>query len=96
MFNKAPFKRVISMPKFYSILISMLLSSCELSKESLHGQSVVPPQTSNTSFAPYMSKDFSGNPVMSWIDQADNLNSCLLYTSPSPRDRTRSRMPSSA
>ena len=32
-------------------------------------------------------------------DQAtiiDNLNNCLLYTSPSPRDRTRSRMPSSA
>jgi small subunit ribosomal protein S8 len=24
------------------------------------------------------------------------LNYCLLYTSPSPRDRTRSRMPSSA
>ena len=23
-------------------------------------------------------------------------NTCLLYTSPSPRDRTRSRMPSSA
>ena len=31
--------------------------------------------------------------------QGVNLNSgssCLLYTSPSPRDRTRSRMPSSA
>ena len=26
----------------------------------------------------------------------DNRNRCLLYTSPSPRDRTRSRMPSSA
>ena len=26
----------------------------------------------------------------------NKLNSCLLYTSPSPRDRTRSRMPSSA
>ena len=26
----------------------------------------------------------------------DNANNCLLYTSPSPRDRTRSRMPSSA
>ena len=26
----------------------------------------------------------------------DQLNTCLLYTSPSPRDRTRSRMPSSA
>ena len=24
------------------------------------------------------------------------IKSCLLYTSPSPRDRTRSRMPSSA
>ena len=28
--------------------------------------------------------------------QAEQLNLCLLYTSPSPRDRTRSRMPSSA
>ena len=27
---------------------------------------------------------------------AGNYNACLLYTSPSPRDRTRSRMPSSA
>ena len=26
----------------------------------------------------------------------DMLEACLLYTSPSPRDRTRSRMPSSA
>ena len=25
-----------------------------------------------------------------------NIDTCLLYTSPSPRDRTRSRMPSSA
>ena len=29
-------------------------------------------------------------------DDAEHLWSCLLYTSPSPRDRTRSRMPSSA
>ena len=27
---------------------------------------------------------------------ADLMATCLLYTSPSPRDRTRSRMPSSA
>ena len=26
----------------------------------------------------------------------DKVDTCLLYTSPSPRDRTRSRMPSSA
>ena len=32
--------------------------------------------------------DVSGSSAASWV--------CLLYTSPSPRDRTRSRMPSSA
>ena len=30
------------------------------------------------------------------IEYGTRINSCLLYTSPSPRDRTRSRMPSSA
>ena len=29
-------------------------------------------------------------------DLANRFYGCLLYTSPSPRDRTRSRMPSSA
>ena len=32
-----------------------------------------------------------------WVDELDkHFENCLLYTSPSPRDRTRSRMPSSA
>ena len=31
-----------------------------------------------------------------WVSLADKTYNCLLYTSPSPRDRTRSRMPSSA
>ena len=30
------------------------------------------------------------------MPQLTQLDACLLYTSPSPRDRTRSRMPSSA
>ena len=30
------------------------------------------------------------------IIQSEKERNCLLYTSPSPRDRTRSRMPSSA
>ena len=30
------------------------------------------------------------------VSGASNVTGCLLYTSPSPRDRTRSRMPSSA
>ena len=35
-------------------------------------------------------------PSTSVFDRQDVAYSCLLYTSPSPRDRTRSRMPSSA
>ena len=34
--------------------------------------------------------------IDSLSDNADLIIICLLYTSPSPRDRTRSRMPSSA
>ena len=34
--------------------------------------------------------------VKDGLDDSLNLVNCLLYTSPSPRDRTRSRMPSSA
>ena len=30
------------------------------------------------------------------VDSGEAANSCLLYTSPSPRDRQKSRMPSSA
>ena len=39
--------------------------------------------------------DFSNSSTVKALNQA-LLKSCLLYTSPSPRDRTRSRMPSSA
>ena len=30
------------------------------------------------------------------VDSDDDISACLLYTSPSPRDRSSSRMPSSA
>ena len=30
------------------------------------------------------------------LNEIQDIHGCLLYTSPSPRDRTRSRMPSSA
>ena len=61
--------------------------------------------------APFKSKEefqkslgYPGELVENWQDIALNkmgdllkkYRSCLLYTSPSPRDRTRSRMPSSA
>ena len=41
-------------------------------------------------------KNFIQNPTHVIETQSKVLNICLLYTSPSPRDRTRSRMPSSA
>ena len=56
-------------------------------------------QQLNTKRNPIMVYDDSldlselNKPCQEKIDQANN---CLLYTSPSPRDRTRSRMPSSA
>ena len=37
-----------------------------------------------------------GGTAPRWIDDGRRSSVCLLYTSPSPRDRTRSRMPSSA
>ena len=47
-----------------------------------------------------INKTIKGAKVRSFRTEEDMLvafvNACLLYTSPSPRDRTRSRMPSSA
>ena len=47
------------------------------------------------------SKEWSIDEVSNWIMQKfdwifDSINICLLYTSPSPRDLSTSRMPSSA
>ena len=47
--------------------------------------------------AGYYGKDCGKNPTPEFAgNYSASLTSCLLYTSPSPRDRTRSRMPSSA
>ena len=37
-----------------------------------------------------------GTPVGTYKQLVEWYNNCLLYTSPSPRDRQKSRMPSSA
>ena len=41
---------------------------------------------------------FDNNPIVQTMQlkQQNQLDGCLLYTSPSPRDSTSSRMPSSA
>ena len=48
--------------------------------------------TSDFKIAEYQNSD--GNPRE--VYRKDNPGGCLLYTSPSPRDRQKSRMPSSA
>ena len=40
--------------------------------------------------------DHKGNSIIAIVDSMDLDNVCLLYTSPSPRDKRQSRMPSSA
>ena len=40
--------------------------------------------------------DFSADTLRALLDAAHARKACLLYTSPSPRDRSLSRMPSSA
>ena len=43
-----------------------------------------------------LSRNFHRKVLSSDMDVSSEPQDCLLYTSPSPRDRTRSRMPSSA
>ena len=40
--------------------------------------------------------DIEREEIPNMVDNVTLGDDCLLYTSPSPRDRTRSRMPSSA
>ena len=40
--------------------------------------------------------DYDGKRYLDFASQLVNVSICLLYTSPSPRDRQKSRMPSSA
>ena len=60
--------------------------------------------TGEVSWAPIMGNSYYKN-MTNWnngptpygcTNLQDNLSTCLLYTSPSPRDRQKSRMPSSA
>ena len=46
--------------------------------------------------ATIFSSPFGDGKSAFFYDGSDDYMTCLLYTSPSPRDRTRSRMPSSA
>ena len=53
-------------------------------------------QFANGSWNKAFDVDLTGGNHGGYLGQAGQLNTCLLYTSPSPRDATLSRMPSSA
>ena len=59
-------------------------------------------ETGQQSFFDWVKSFFSSstnsvrNDIEDALDDTTGHEFCLLYTSPSPRDRTRSRMPSSA
>ena len=63
-------------------------SSGVLAVDVLSGNVVTTTLTENITDIDFTNVPASGSCAITWI--------CLLYTSPSPRDRTRSRMPSSA
>ena len=70
-------------------LIILILVSCgKQAKEKTQ------PQEKLYSYSDYVAEQLEDET----IHQNDRIETtgCLLYTSPSPRDRTRSRMPSSA
>ena len=58
-----------------------------------YNQGCVIPLQINKSVNVYLKKDTTIEGIKI---KSENFDHCLLYTSPSPRDRTRSRMPSSA
>ena len=75
-------------------IVSMITDDCEFRPAlgdkqfgaSIKGKSAIKEAFINT---------FAMFPDAKWVPRNKN-EVCLLYTSPSPRDRTRSRMPSSA
>ena len=59
-------------------------------------ESSFPEQTEQVKASPLLNNGGAiGSGALSWLANTPYFT-CLLYTSPSPRDRTRSRMPSSA
>src|SRR5665811_30581 len=62
------------------------------------GAQAVTGRTHLDAVGPQGNPGYGGSLASVGVDLAgiDDVHACLLYTSPSPRDRTRSRMPSSA
>jgi len=78
---------VLRKPRRQRVKVASLLEAPSVTEEKKA------PPAPEEAFAPLEIKRVKG--PISW-GRDPFLSPCLLYTSPSPRDRTRSRMPSSA
>ena len=60
-------------------LVVVSLSSCDFPDSNVKAEFIAPSFLSNYSYSPYMSKDFNGRPLMSWIEKEADL-SLLKYS----------------
>ena len=88
----AEFARQLAAMGYQPILVARRENRLVSMAESLENQFAVRPQV----LAEDLSTGEGIERVVSLIASIDNLEICLLYTSPSPRDGLLSRMPSSA
>ena len=86
-----------------TLLVSFAINIVEAGSKKRRGTAgaqelLIPTGSRGTAMAGAYVAGISGLEAVEWnmAGVAGMENSCLLYTSPSPRDRTRSRMPSSA
>ena len=82
--KKKNLKAEINVVPYIDVMLVLLIIFMVLSPLLIQGIEVNLPQTDTTKMT------VQNEPLVI------SINNCLLYTSPSPRDRTRSRMPSSA
>ena len=83
-------------PSNISDAVALLQKHGDEAKILAGGHSLIPAMRLRLAEPGYLI-DISGIGGLDYIqEESGQLRICLLYTSPSPRDRTRSRMPSSA
>ena len=77
----------------FSILVSLVVSHTVLAQADVHRPNII-----GLSHLGLWVKDLDASRQFykNYLGFDEPYSVCLLYTSPSPRDRTRSRMPSSA
>ena len=69
----------------------------KLARLQIAGKEIIALKTDKGVYDISNARDLNGSNIVEFVNSAGSqLDSCLLYTSPSPRDRQKSRMPSSA